>query len=140
MERVSGPSLAGKWPNKNKNQITIFVSWLACYYVRDRPPTNEADLVCTPRATGPPEGRPNPCFLFIDGFRATATLTLVLAICNQGLGRSRTSSIFGVSTGPIGLQTPPKRCRAPPSTFWRGFWGRPDPQHRRFPAGPKTMY
>jgi hypothetical protein len=47
----------------------------------------------------------------------------VLAICNQGLGRSRKNFIFGVQTGPLDFQTHPKRWRASPSTILDGFGG-----------------
>jgi hypothetical protein len=54
---------------------------------------------------------------------APATLTRVLAMCNQGLGRSQKSSIFGAQAAPIDLQTHPERWMASPSTFLDGFGG-----------------
>ncbi len=59
--------------------------------------------------------------------QATAMITRILAICKQGLGRSQKSFIFAVLTGPIDLQTLPKRWRAKPSIFLEAFGGRSGP-------------
>ncbi len=50
---------------------------------------------------------------------------------------------FSGSGRPRGPPTPPKIWGASPPIFLNGFpgpRGRPDPEHRRFPAGPNIMY
>ena len=49
--------------------------------------------------------------------------------------------VFGRFSAKLGPQTPKYGGRSPP-TFWHGFWGprgRPDPENRRFPVGPKQQ-